>query len=79
MPRPWGPPAEGPGGAVARTVRASAAAVGPWAVRGPGGGMALGRGKGIKCGRFLLRYVEKIEVRQIPKNQGLTYDLPAVK
>ena len=38
-----GPPAEGPGGA--RTVGATAAVMGPAAVCGARGGMALGRGR----------------------------------
>ena len=66
----------------ARTVRATAAAVGPGAVRGARGGMALGRGRGegelnvIK--EELLQYKEKTEMREIPKKQSLPCDLPCI-
>ena len=83
-----GQPAEGPGAARrgawgARTVRTTAAAVGPGAVRGARGGMALGRGGGGRgvlnvIKDKLLKYKEKTKMREIPKKQSLTCDLPCI-
>ena len=61
----------------ARTVRATAAAVGPGAVRGAWGGMALGRGGGVLnvIKDKLSKYKDAAEVREIPKNPSLTCEL----
>ena len=81
------PAAVGPGAARrgawgARTVRATAAAaLGPGAVRGARGGMASGKGGGGVLNVMkdkLLKYREKTEMREIPKKQSLTCDLPCI-
>ena len=60
-------------------MRATAAAVGPGAVRGARGGMALGRGGVLNVIKDkLLKYKEKTEIREISKHQGLTCDLPCI-
>ena len=73
-----GRPPRGPLGGW-RTVRAiTAAAMGPGAVRRSRGGMALGRGRGgvlnvIKDKSLQYEYEEKTEMRQIQKNQNVTF------
>ena len=59
-------------------MRAIAAAVGPGAVCGARGGMALGRGGGVLnvIKDKLLKYKEKTEMREIPEKQILTCYLP---
>ena len=73
----------GPGAACrgawgARTVRATAPAVGPGATRrGAWGGMALGEGGVLNVIKEkLLKYKEKTEMREIPKNRSLTDGFP---
>ena len=71
---PIGPGAARRGAWGARTVRATAAAVGPGAVRGAWGGHGLGRGRRVLnvIKDKSLRYREKTEMREIPKKQSLT-------
>ena len=76
-----GPGAARRGAWGARTVRATAAAVGPGAARrGAWGGMALGRVGGVLnvIKDKLIKYKEKTEMREIPKNPSLTCDLPCI-
>ena len=74
-----GPGAARQGAWGARTVRATTAAVGPGAVRGARGGHGLGEeGVSNVIKDKLLKYKEKTEMREIPKNQSLTCDLPCI-
>ena len=72
-----GPGAARRGAWAARTVRATAAAVGPGVVRGAWGGHGLGEGKGGVLNVIKdesVKYKEKMEMREIPKNPSLTHD-----
>ena len=77
-----GPGATRRGAWGARTVRATAAAVGPEAVRGAWGGHGLGEGGGAGVLNVIKnkssKYKEKTEMRKFPGNQSLTCDLQCV-